>query len=92
VSFGTAVHKFDLETGGVETCDFGAGRHPGEAVFAQAGAGEDEGFLMTFVHDDNTGVSEFVVVDATAPAKGPVARVALPQRVPYGFHGGWFAD
>jgi carotenoid cleavage dioxygenase-like enzyme len=61
-------------------------------VFAQAGAGEDAGYLMTFVHDENTGVSEFAVIDATAPARGPIARVPLPQRVPYGFHGAWFAD
>jgi carotenoid cleavage dioxygenase len=92
VQFGTSVHKFDLTSGGAETCEFGPGRRPGEPVFAQAGSGEDAGYLMTFVHDENTGVSEFVVVDATDLKRGPVARVALPQRVPYGFHGAWFAD
>lgn len=92
LSFGTSIHKFDLESGKVESCDFGPGRRPGEAVFAQAGKGEDAGYLMTFVHDENTGVSEFAVIDATAPTRGPIARVKLPQRVPYGFHGAWFAD
>jgi carotenoid cleavage dioxygenase len=91
-SFGTAIHKFDLATGTVTTADLGPGRRPGEAVFARAGDGEDDGYLMTYVHDENTGVSEFVVLDATAPASGPIARVRLPQRVPYGFHGAWFAD
>ncbi len=92
VAFGTAVHKWDLARGTSETCEFGAGRHPGEAVFAPASNGEDSGYLMTIVHDDNTGKSEFVVVDATDVARGPIARVILPARVPYGFHGGWFAD
>lgn len=91
-SFGTVIHKFDLATGTVTTADLGPGRRPGEAVFARAGDGEDDGYLMTYVHDENTGVSEFVVLDATAPASGPIARVRLPQRVPYGFHGAWFAD
>jgi carotenoid cleavage dioxygenase-like enzyme len=92
VAFGTSVHKFDLETGAVASCEFGAGRRPGEAVFARVGDGEDSGYLMTIVHDENTGISEFCVIDADAPARGPIARVQLPQRVPYGFHGAWFAD
>ena len=91
-AFGTHIHKFDLASGAVTSCDFGQGRIPGEAVFAPAGAGEDSGYLMTIVHDEKTGVSEFAVMDATDMSKGPVARVALPQRVPYGFHAGWFAD
>jgi putative PIG3 family NAD(P)H quinone oxidoreductase len=35
------------------------------------------------------GSSSFVVLDARDLAAGPVATVALPQRVPFGFHGNW---
>ena len=92
-NLGTRIFKFDLDRGGVETAEFGRGRFPGEAVFAAAGgAAEDDGWLMTYIYDAARNTSEFVVLDARAPAQGPVARVPLPQRVPFGFHGAWFPD
>jgi carotenoid cleavage dioxygenase len=33
-----------------------------------------------------------VVLDAADMSAAPLAEVALPQRVPHGFHGSWFAD
>jgi carotenoid cleavage dioxygenase len=33
-----------------------------------------------------------VVLDATDVGGGPVASVALPQRVPYGFHATWVPE
>ena len=50
---------------------------------------DDAGYLLGYVHDEATGVSELVVIDASAVARGPIASVALPQRVPYGFHAAW---
>lgn len=91
-ALGTKFLKFDLETGKTETCDFGDGCHAGELVHAGGDGGEDSGWLMGFAHDDRGNKSSFVVLDAGDVAKGPVARIALPQRVPYGFHGNWFAD
>lgn len=55
-------------------------------------AGEDEGYLVTFVLDKATATSRFVVLDAADMSAGPIAEVRLPQRVPLGFHGSWFAD
>ena len=49
-------------------------------------AGEDDGYLLTYVHDESTGVSELVCYDAKTMNPKPIARVKLPQRVPYGFH------
>ena len=40
---------------------------------------------MTYVHDVHSNQSEFVVYDAKTMDPTPVARVQLPQRVPYGF-------
>ncbi len=47
---------------------------------------------MTYVHDEAAGESSMVVYDARTMASAPVARVRLPQRVPYGFHGEWLSE
>jgi carotenoid cleavage dioxygenase len=41
------------------------------------------------VTDSNDWSSHCLVFDATDVAAGPVARVTLPQRVPFGFHASW---
>ncbi|KAH7435730.1 hypothetical protein KP509_06G077400 [Ceratopteris richardii] len=48
---------------------------------------EDDGFLLTFMHNENTGKSELLILDARSPSLETLARVKLPTRVPYGFHG-----
>lgn len=90
--------KHDLETGERSLFDHGPGRAAGEPVFiARRDDGspsddEDDGWLMTFVHDLNTESAELVVLDAQDFDRGYVAQVELPQRVPYGFHGNWVSD
>jgi carotenoid cleavage dioxygenase-like enzyme len=88
------IVKYDLETGGSETFDLGPSAHPGEFVFVRDhdAAGEDEGWALGFVHDDTSDRTDLVILDASAPGAGPVARVHLPVRVPYGFHGSWISD
>jgi len=91
---GTGLVRYDLETGARERFD-GAGRCCfSEAVFvpASASSAEGEGWLIGFAHDPGCGPSELAIFDATRIAKGPVARVRLPQRVPLGFHGSWIAE
>jgi carotenoid cleavage dioxygenase len=85
-----ALLKYDRTTGERASIELGAGRTPGEAVFARAdgGTAEDDGYLMTFVHDAASGTSSFVVFDAATMSDEPVASVALP-RIPFGFHGSW---
>lgn len=85
--------KFDLEHQLVQTHSFGAGRYGGEGVFVpRPGAtSEDDGWLITFVHDEAEGGSELVIVAAQAVNEEPIARILIPQRVPYGFHGTWIA-
>ncbi|KAK4428922.1 putative carotenoid cleavage dioxygenase 4, chloroplastic [Sesamum alatum] len=50
-------------------------------------ADEDDGFLVTYVHDEKTQESKFLVMDAKSPTLEIVAAVKLPGRVPTGFHG-----
>jgi len=86
--------KHDLVTGERHVFDHGPGRGAGEPVFvARPGSNvEDDGWVVTFVHDGNDDSAEFVVLDAQNFDRGYVARVRLPQRVPFGFHGNWCPD
>ncbi len=91
---GWATVKHDLHTGERRDFDHGAGRAAGEAVFVgrEGSTVEDDGWLLTFVHDHNTDSAEFVVMDAQDFERGYVAQVQLPQRIPFGFHGNWVSD
>jgi carotenoid cleavage dioxygenase len=90
----SALVKYDLASGKVEEHDFGPGFAPGEGVFVPASerAGEDEGWVLAYVYDASREGSELVILDAARFAARPVARVRLPQRVPFGFHGAWVPD
>ena len=86
--------KYDFAQGTSQTHLFGTRCYGGEAVFAPNpdATEEDSGWLITFVHNEESGKSELVVVNAQDMSAPPVARVKLPQRVPYGFHGTWLAE
>lgn len=86
--------KHDLVAGTREVFDHGAGRCAGEPVFVgrPGSAVEDDGWLITFVHDLAKESAELVVLDAQDLGRGYVAQVMLPQRIPFGFHGNWVAD
>ena len=88
-----AILKYDRVTGARTEIDFGRGRMPGEPVFvpADGGVAEDDGYLMTFVHDVDTDTSRFVVLDAATMDPEPIASVDLP-RIPSGFHGSWIPN
>ncbi|XP_024025901.1 carotenoid 9,10(9',10')-cleavage dioxygenase 1 [Morus notabilis] len=70
--------------------ELGPGRFGSEAIFVPKVPGitseEDDGYLIFFVHDENTGKSAVHVIDAKTMSPDPVAVVELPHRVPYGFH------
>lgn len=86
--------KHDFRTGERLVFDHGPGRAAGEPVFVpRPGArDEDDGWLMTFVHDLGERRAELAIWDARDFARGYLARVALPRRVPFGFHGNWVAE
>ena len=89
--------RYDLERGTAEEHSFGTAAEPGgpgEAVFAPADtdAGELSGWYLSYVYDPVRDGSDLVIIEASDFHRKPVARVQLPRRVPYGFHGNWIAD
>ncbi|PIA42821.1 hypothetical protein AQUCO_02000338v1 [Aquilegia coerulea] len=51
---------------------------------------EDEGWILCFVHNEETDISEVHIIETKHFESKPVAKITLPQRVPYGFHGAYF--
>ncbi len=86
--------KHDMITGERTVFDHGPGRCAGEPVFVArtSNTAEDDGWLLTLVHDLGANSAELVVLDAADLDRGYVAQVKLPQRVPFGFHGNWVSD
>lgn len=91
---GGRLVTIDARTNDVRTIDLGAGRRSGEWVMVprDGRAGEDDGWLMSLVHNEATERGELLVLDAASPEEGPVATVKLPNRIPAGFHGNWIPD
>lgn len=85
------IIKYNFRDRKSQIHEFGQGRYGGEAVFAPRphATTEDDGWLLTFVHDQNLETSELVVINSQDFTSEPVARVIIPQRVPYGFHATW---
>ncbi|KAJ6745612.1 BETA-CAROTENE DIOXYGENASE [Salix koriyanagi] len=53
----------------------------------EGGLEEDDGWIITFVHDEDTDTSKVYIIDTNSFTSEPVAKITLPCRVPYGFHG-----
>ncbi|KAA3477546.1 carotenoid 9,10(9',10')-cleavage dioxygenase 1-like [Gossypium australe] len=53
----------------------------------QGGVEEDDGWVTTFVHNEDTDISQVLIIEAKSFTSKPVAKITLPYRVPYGFHG-----
>jgi carotenoid cleavage dioxygenase len=63
----------------------------GEPVFVSSARGreEDDGYLLTYVHNRSAGTSYLLILDAGS--LDMAAEVHLPVRVPGGFHGSFVA-
>ncbi|GAV77659.1 RPE65 domain-containing protein [Cephalotus follicularis] len=93
----SGIVKLDVTKGEGKECTvasrmFRPGCYGGEPFFVAKDpqnpeADEDDGYVVTFVHNEKSGESRFLVVDAKSPYLETVASVKLPRRVPYGFHG-----
>ena len=85
--------KYDMETASGLFHDLQGGMGS-EPVFVKDpnGSEEDDGWVLSYIYQPEIDKSEIVIIDSRSFEKEPVARIHLPVRVPYGFHGNWVPD
>ncbi|CAJ1415169.1 unnamed protein product [Effrenium voratum] len=90
--------KADLQSGAVENWDAGDGCIVAEPLFLPNGAGgsewlghdhEDDGWIVSVVHDGARGQCRLVVLDARRLAEGPVVELDAGPLSPWGVHSCW---
>ncbi len=86
---GIAMRDHQAQT--LERYDPGPNSHCGEAFFVPEGSDEGDGWLLTFRYNRARNTSDLIILDAMNVARGPVAEIRMPRRVPFGFHGLWVA-
>ena len=94
LTFGNHLYNYELESGSRIDHKLGTNVAGGEPVFAPSSsdAGEDEGWVLSFVHERETRKSKMIIIDSRNFESDPVAEVYLPQRIPYGAHGSWMPN
>ncbi|HEX4339133.1 MAG TPA: carotenoid oxygenase family protein [Polyangiaceae bacterium] len=85
------IVKFDRTRNESTVHAFDAALWPDEAFFVASrnATGEDAGWLFSYVYDRRTDRTDLYIVDASNMSREPIAKIKLPFRVPFGFHGLW---
>jgi carotenoid cleavage dioxygenase-like enzyme len=83
--------KHDVVSGHEELVQLAEGVFCSEAVFAPRpnAKTEDDGWVLTYTIDVNADRSDCLIFDARSMSSGPVATVALPERIASGTHAFW---
>ena len=83
--------KHDLQTGDSWELKLPAGVYCSESPFVPKvdAEGEDDGYLVSFIIDENRQASECWIFDAKHIQDGPVTRIALPHKISSGTHSTW---
>ena len=83
--------KHDLDLGKSWSVKLAAGRFGSEPVFAPRidAKSEDDGYLVSFIIDENDKKSECILIDCLNFDAGPVCRIALPHKLCSGTHAWW---
>jgi carotenoid cleavage dioxygenase len=89
-------------TDGLARFDFGTGQtiivegaedltNPSEPIFVarRGSVEENDGYLLSLWWNRQTGLSEVLVHETASFTPAPLARIQLPVRVPFAFHGSW---
>ncbi len=69
--------------------EFSQGCYPMEAIYAPHPTRDNQGWLITVVFDGNQDQSTVQIFSAQQLEAGPIAVLALPEVIPFGFHGTW---
>ena len=85
------LKKYDWQTGKTQRWQAPAGCFVSETPFAprDGGVEEDDGYLVSFMTNLNTGKGECVIFDARDITPGPICRIILPGHIPMGAHAHW---
>lgn len=86
---GKGIVKYDSERRITASYSYGTLKRGGEPVFVpRPGArGEDDGYILCFVHSGLSHRSHLVVLGAKSLTE--LAKIRIPYRVPFGLHGIW---
>lgn len=85
----TGISRRETRSGAMDRYEPGKRIRMNEGTVVPDGKGDGEGWLLAYGWDRARGASDLMVFEALDMARGPVATVHLPVRVPYGFHGWW---
>ena len=87
----TALARYDLAGGDLAIHDFGPAQEVDEPVFIpRPGAtAEGDGWIGAYVYDHARARRASCCWTRSISRAPPVAEIALPRRVPHGFHGNW---
>lgn len=90
---GRRLYRHDLKRGLRDSIALPEGFCGGAMTFVPAhpSAPEGKGWLLGYLSHEGTDCGEMIILDATRPNAEPVTRIRLPQRMPLGSHGCWFA-
>ena len=83
--------RLDAETGDKQVFRFPDGVFASESPMAPRlnSTAEDDGYVVTFVSDMNSDSSAAWIFDAADITTGPIAQLALPERICSGTHSYW---
>ena len=83
--------RHDTQTGEEQVYTLPDGVYASESpmVPKQGATSEDDGYLVTFLIDENSGSSQLAILDASDVTKGPIARAVLPHKISSGVHATW---
>jgi carotenoid cleavage dioxygenase len=83
--------RFDMARDEVASWSPGQHRTASEPLFVRAvdGRADDEGWLLSVVHDATRDASDIYVLDASSFGRRPQAVIHLPSLLPFRSHGTW---
>lgn len=84
-----SIARIDAQTNKIASLTFSQGCYPMEPLYAPHPYQKGQGWILTVVFDGNRDQSTVQIFLAEQLEVGPIAVLALPKVIPFGFHGTW---